>query len=287
MKILVTGIRGQLGYDVMKILKSRNIEALGVSSADMDITDRASVNRVMDGFGPDAVIHCAAWTAVDAAEDEEAACRSVNVDGTENIALACRRTGASMMYFSTDYVFGGEGTRPWKPGDETAPQSVYGRSKLDGENKVREILPDRHFIIRLQWVYGINGKNFVRTMLRLSETHDRLTVVADQVGGPSYTPDIARLACDMILTDRYGTYHAANTGYCSWYDFSKAIFEEAGRRVEVVPVTSDQYPAKAKRPHNSRLDTSALTENGFRQLPPWRDALHRFIEELKANGELK
>ncbi len=284
MKILVTGIRGQLGWDVMKVLKARNIEAVGVNSGDMDIRDRAKVDEVFDREKPDAIIHCGAWTAVDAAEDEVEACRAVNVTGTENIALACKRTGAVMMYFSTDYVFNGEGERPWKTDDPTGPQGVYGQSKLDGENKVREILSDRHFIIRLQWVYGINGKNFVKTMLRLAETHDRLTVVCDQIGGPSYTPDIAKLACDMIVTDRYGTYHAANTGYCSWYEFAKAIFAEAGKQIEVAPVTSDQYPAKAKRPHNSRLDTSKLTENGFEQLPPWQDALHRFIAELNAQN---
>lgn len=282
MKILVTGIRGQLGHDVVDELKARNIEAVGVNSDDMDITDRTSVDSVIDSIHPDAVIHCAAWTAVDAAEDEIEACRAVNVNGSEYIAEACRRTGAVMMYFSTDYVFDGEGTRPWKPDDRTAPIGVYGQSKLDGENAVRRILPDRHFIIRLQWVYGINGKNFVKTMLKLAETHDRLTVVSDQIGGPSYTRDIAVLACDMIQTDKYGTYHAANTGYCSWYEFAEAIFAEAGKNVAVLPVSSDEYPAKAKRPHNSRLDTSKLTENGFKQLPPWQDALHRFIAELNA-----
>lgn len=282
MKILVTGIRGQLGHDVVDELKARNIEAVGVNSDDMDITDRTSVDSVIDSIHPDAVIHCAAWTAVDAAEDEIEACRAVNVNGSEYIAEACRRTGAVMMYFSTDYVFDGEGTRPWKPDDRTAPVGVYGQSKLDGENAVRRILPDRHFIIRLQWVYGINGKNFVKTMLKLAETHDRLTVVSDQIGGPSYTRDIAVLACDMIQTDKYGTYHAANTGYCSWYEFAEAIFAEAGKNVAVLPVSSDEYPAKAKRPHNSRLDTSKLTENGFKQLPPWQDALHRFIAELNA-----
>ena len=285
MKILVTGIRGQLGYDVMKVLKARNIEAAGVNSDEMDITDQACVDRVFEREMPDAVIHCAAWTAVDAAEDEIEACRAVNVDGTEHIAKACSRIGAVMMYFSTDYVFNGEGETPWKPEDPTGPASVYGQSKLDGENAVRRILPEKHFIVRLQWVYGINGKNFVKTMLRLSETHDRLTVVCDQIGGPSYAPDIAELACDMIVTDKYGTYHAANTGYCSWYEFAKAIFAEAGRQIEVAPVSSDQYPAKAKRPHNSRLDTSKLSENGFRQLPPWQDALHRFILELNAQAQ--
>ncbi len=281
MKILVTGIRGQLGHDVVLELQKRNIEAVGVNSDDMNITDKESVDRCIDSIHPDAVIHCAAWTAVDAAEDEQEACNAVNVSGTEYIAEACRRNNAVMMYFSTDYVFDGEGTTPWKPEDKTAPIGAYGSSKCLGEEAVRHILPDRHFIIRLQWVYGINGKNFVKTMLRLSETHDRLTVVSDQVGGPSYTKDIARVACDMIATDKYGTYHVANTGYCSWYEFARAIFEEAGRQVEVVPVSSEEYPAKAKRPHNSRLDTSKLKANGFEELPPWQDALHRFIQELR------
>ena len=280
MKILVTGVRGQLGHDVLEELEKRHIEAVGVTSDEMDIRDRESVDKVIDSIHPNAVIHCAAWTAVDAAEDETSACDAVNVFGTEYIAEACRRNNAVMMYFSTDYVFDGEGTKPWKPEDKTAPIGAYGRSKCLGEEAVRRILPDQHFIIRLQWVYGINGKNFVKTMLRLAETHDTLTVVSDQVGGPSYTGDIARLACDMIVTDRYGTYHAANTGYCSWYEFAKAIFKEAGRDVKVVSVSSDAYPAKAKRPHNSRLDTSKLSKEGFKELPPWQDALHRFIAEL-------
>ena len=285
MKILVTGIRGQLGFDVMKVLKKRGIEGVGVNSSDMDITSAEAVNLVFDRERPDAVIHCAAWTAVDAAEDQTEEARAVNVSGTENIAKACACIGAKLMYFSTDYVFDGEGTEPWKPEDKTDPVSVYGQSKLDGEQAVRRYVPDRHFIIRLQWVYGINGKNFVKTMLKLAETHDRLTVVNDQIGGPSYTPDIAELAVDMIVTEEYGTYHAANTGYCSWYDFARAIFAEAGVCIHVDPVCSDAYPAKAKRPHNSRLDTSKLTAHGFKQLPPWQDALHRFIAELKENNK--
>lgn len=286
MKILVTGIRGQLGFDVMKVLKRRGIEAIGVNSDDMDITDPDRVRDVISSLRPDAVIHCAAWTAVDAAEDNMEAARKVNVDGTKNIARACADAGAKLMYFSTDYVFGGEGERPWRPEDKTGPVSVYGASKLDGENEVRRILPDRYFIIRLQWVYGINGKNFVKTMLNLAKTHDRLTVVDDQIGGPSYTPDIAELAADMIVTEKYGTYHAANTGYCSWYDFAREIFKEAGIDIVVEPVSSENYPAKAKRPHNSRLDTSKLTEQGFKQLPPWQDALKRFMKELKDAGQL-
>lgn len=295
MKILVTGIRGQLGHDVMDALSVRGIEAVGVNSSDMDVTDEAKVREVICTIHPDAVIHCGAWTAVDAAEDHIEEARAVNGTGTAYVASACARIGAKLMYFSTDYVFDGEGETPWKPEDPTGPQGIYGQTKLEGEEAVRRILSDRHFICRLQWVYGINGKNFVKTMLRLAEDHDRLTVVCDQIGGPSYTRDIAELAAEMIQTDKYGTYHVANTGYCSWYEFACEIFKEAGytvmgeksadldadfgsgKKITVLPVTSDQYPAKAKRPHNSRLDTSKLSEAGFSQLPSWQDALHRFI----------
>ena len=295
MKILVTGIRGQLGHDVMDALAVRGIEAVGVNSSDMDVTDEARVREVISDVHPDAVIHCGAWTAVDAAEDHIEEARAVNGTGTAHVASACARIGAKLMYFSTDYVFDGEGETPWKPEDPTGPQGIYGQTKLEGEEAVRRILSDRHFICRLQWVYGINGKNFVKTMLRLAEDHDRLTVVCDQIGGPSYTRDIAELAAEMILTDKYGTYHVANTGYCSWYEFACEIFKEAGyavmgekntdsdvdfgsrKKITVLPVTSEQYPAKAKRPHNSRLDTTKLSEAGFSQLPSWQDALHRFI----------
>ncbi len=295
MKILVTGIRGQLGHDVMDALKARGIEAVGVNSSDMDVTDETKVREVIESVHPDAVIHCGAWTAVDAAEDHIEEARAVNGTGTAHVAAMCAEIGAKLMYFSTDYVFDGEGETPWKPEDPTGPRGIYGQTKLEGEEAVRRILPDRHFICRLQWVYGINGKNFVKTMLRLAEDHDRLTVVCDQIGGPSYTRDIAELAAEMIQTDKYGTYHVANTGYCSWYEFACEIFKEAGytvmgekskdsdmdfgheKKITVLPVTSDQYPAKAKRPHNSRLDTSKLSEAGFSQLPSWQDALHRFI----------
>lgn len=284
MKVLVTGIRGQLGHDVMKELNKRGIGCVGVDLAEMDITDRASVDAVLDSERPDAVIHCAAWTAVDAAEDHEAEVRKVNVDGTKYLAEAAARLGEKIMYFSTDYVFNGEGETPWKPYDETGPMSVYGSSKLDGERALKAAL-DRYFIVRLQWVYGINGKNFVKTMLRLAKTRDTLTVVNDQVGAPTYTVDIAKLAVDMILTDKYGTYHAANTGYCSWYEFAQAIFKEAGMDIHVIPVSSDEYPAKARRPHNSRLDTSCLTDSGFDLLPPWEDALKRYMSELRESDE--
>ena len=229
---------------------------------------------------PTAMIHCAAWTAVDSAEDQEEACRAVNALGTENIARVCGELDIPMMYFSTDYVFNGQGERPWEPDDEAEPLGAYGRTKYEGELALRRYVPEKFFIIRIQWVYGINGRNFVKTMLKLSETHKELRVVDDQIGGPSYTPDIAKLAVDMILTDRYGIYHAANKGYCSWYDFAVKIFELAGRDVRVIPVSTEEYGAKAPRPHNSRMDTSKLIKNGFSDLPDWEDALRRYLKEL-------
>ncbi|MDO4266428.1 MAG: dTDP-4-dehydrorhamnose reductase, partial [Eubacteriales bacterium] len=258
MKILVTGVKGQLGHDIMLELAERGMEGFGVDIEEMDITKPEDVARVISGAAPDAVIHCAAWTAVDAAEDNEDKCRLVNAFGTENIARVCAERGIPMMYFSTDYVFNGEGTRPWEPEDPAEPLNIYGQTKYEGEEAVRKFVPKQHFILRIQWVYGLNGKNFVKTMLRLSEDHDRLTVVDDQVGSPTYTPDIARLAVDMIRSDKFGTYHVANAGLCSWYEFAKEIFADAGRKVEVAPVSSVAYAAKAKRPHNSRMDVSKV-----------------------------
>ena len=280
MKIFVTGVRGQLGHDIMLELEKRGIGATGVDKEEMDITDAEAVDKLISAEAPDAVIHCAAWTAVDAAEDAEDACRAVNALGTENIAKVCGKLGIPMMYFSTDYVFNGTGAKPWKPEDEADPLGAYGRTKYEGEQAVRKYVPKKHFILRLQWVYGINGKNFVKTMLRLSEDHKSLRVVDDQIGGPSYTPDIARLSVDMILTDRYGTYHVANRGYCSWAEFARKIFELSGKDVEVIPVSTEEYGAKAPRPRNSRLDTSKLSESGFEELPMWEDALRRYLREL-------
>lgn len=279
MKILVTGVKGQLGHDVVEELEKRGIEAVGVDIGEMDITDGASVDRVIKEASPDAVIHCAAYTAVDAAEENEALCRRVNADGPRNIAGVCKELDIKMIQISTDYVFGGEGTHFWKPEDACAPQSVYGRTKYEGELAVREIL-DKYFIVRIAWVFGINGKNFVRTMLNLGKTHDTVRVVNDQFGSPTYTRDLARLLADMVQTDRYGVYHATNEGTCSWYEFACAIFEEAGARVHVVPVTTAEYGAKAKRPANSRMDNGKLEENGFEKLPPWRDALQRYVAQL-------
>lgn len=284
MRVLVTGSRGQLGFDVMQELSSRGHEAIGCDLPELDITDGAAVMRLMKEVRPDAVIHCAAWTAVDAAEDEENREKvfAVNAEGTRNVAKAAAETGAKLLYLSTDYVFDGQGTTPWKA-DEThfAPLNVYGKSKLMGERAVRE-LAARHFIVRIAWVFGLHGKNFVRTMLSLSKSHPSLRVVNDQVGTPTYTPDLSRLLVDMIETDKYGTYHATNEGgYISWYDFACAIFEEAGVKVDVTPVTTEEYGlSKAARPFNSRLDKSKLVGNGFSPLPDWRDALHRYIKEL-------
>lgn len=280
MKILVTGVKGQLGYDVVKELTKRGLEAVGVDIEEMDITDAESVNRVISQATPDAVIHCAAYTAVDAAEENEAVCRRVNADGTRNIAAVCRKLDIKMLYISTDYVFDGEGERPWEPADERSPKSVYGQTKYEGELAVQELL-DKYFIIRIAWVFGINGKNFVKTMLQLSENHDTLRVVNDQFGSPTYTYDLARLLVDMVLTEKYGIYHATNEGFCSWYDFASAIFEEAGIDMKVLPVSTEEYGAKANRPANSRMSKEKLTEAGFERLPDWRDALKRYIRELK------
>lgn len=280
MKVLVTGVKGQLGYDVVNELEKRGIEAVGVDIEEMDITDAASVSNVIHRETPDAVIHCAAYTAVDAAEENEALCRRVNADGTRNIAQVCKELDCKMIYISTDYVFGGQGERPWEPEDDRDPQSVYGQTKYEGELAVQELL-DKYFIVRIAWVFGVNGKNFVKTMLKLSENHDTITVVNDQFGSPTYTYDLARLLVDMVLTEKYGVYHATNEGICSWYDFACAIFEEAGIDMTVKPVSTAEYGAKASRPANSRMSKEKLTENGFERLPTWQDALKRYLEVLK------
>ena len=226
------------------------------------------------------MIHCAAWTAVDAAEDNEAQCRRVNAEGTANIAEVCRDLKLPMMYFSTDYVFNGEGERPWEPEDPAEPLNIYGQTKYEGEQAVRSLVPDRHFILRIQWVYGLNGKNFVKTMLKLSEDHDRLTVVNDQVGSPTYTPDIARLAVDMIQTDRYGTYHVANQGLCSWYEFATEILRPGGWTGRLTPVRTEELGLRARRPLNSRLDKGSLDKAGFQRLPEWQDGLKRCFRKI-------
>ncbi len=288
MKVLVTGVKGQLGYDVMRELAKRGIEGIGVDIDEMDITDFESVDRVITDANPDAVIHCAAWTAVDAAEDEDKKekVRLVNVEGPRNIAKVCKKLDIKMIQISTDYVFDGQGERPWEPDDPTGPVSVYGLTKRDGEEAVKELL-DKFFIVRIAWVFGINGKNFVKTMLNVAKTHDTLTVVNDQWGSPTYTYDLARLLVDMIQTDKYGIYHATNEGFTNWYEFAVAIFKEAGVNVTVKPVTTAEYGiSKAARPFNSRMSKDKLDACGFKRLPAWEDALKRYIQELKENNQL-
>ena len=283
MKVLVTGAAGQLGHDVVIELEKRGHTAIGVDVMDMDITDAAACARVIAESAPDAVIHCAAWTAVDAAEDSEEACRRINALGTRNIAEVCKALDVRMMYISTDYVFSGEGETPWQPDcREYAPISVYGKTKLEGELAVSQLL-EKFFIVRIAWVFGVNGKNFIRTMLSLGQKYDALRVVCDQIGTPTYTLDLARLLVDMIETDKYGYYHATNEGgYISWADFAAEIFRQAGMKTAVTPVTTEEYGlSKAARPKNSRLDKSKLAENGFEPLPPWQDALARYLKEME------
>ncbi|HIS36043.1 TPA: dTDP-4-dehydrorhamnose reductase [Candidatus Scatousia excrementigallinarum] len=284
MKVLVTGVKGQLGFDVVNELIKRGQEAIGVDIAEMDITDKNSVDTVISRVQPEAVIHCAAWTAVDAAEDEEniPKVRAVNATGTQYIADACKKIDAKMMYISTDYVFDGQGTQPWQPDcKDYKPLNVYGQTKLEGELAVVNTL-NNYFIVRIAWVFGVNGKNFIKTMLNVGKTHDTVRVVNDQIGTPTYTYDLARLLVDMIETDRYGYYHDTNEGgYISWCDFTKEIYRQAGYTTKVIPVSTQEYGlSKAARPFNSRLDKSKLVENGFKPLPTWQDALARYLKEI-------
>lgn len=278
MKILVTGANGQLGYDIIREAEKHNIEAIGVDIKEMDITDKQQVQKVITR-DYDAVVHCAAWTAVDKAEDCIEQCRKVNTVGTENIAGVCRQYDIPMMYFSTDYVFDGNGEKPWNEYDKRDPLNVYGQTKYEGELIVEKL--KKHFIIRISWVFGVNGNNFVKTMLRLGKERKELTVVDDQIGSPTYTYDLAKLCIEMIQTDKYGTYHATNEGLCSWYEFACEIFKQAGYKdIKVIPVHTEQYPTKAKRPKNSRMKKTELDKNGFKRLPEWKDALSRYIKEI-------
>lgn len=279
MRILVTGASGQLGYDVERELERRGIEHLGTSSRELDITDREAVERLMAAYRPDAAIHCAAYTKVDLAEDEPERCWAVNADGTRNMAAACRKTGAKLLYISTDYVFPGTGERSYETGDPTGPVNTYGRSKLAGELAVQSLL-EKYFIVRISWVFGKNGNNFVKTMLRLAETKAELSVVCDQIGSPTYTADLAPLLCDMVQTERYGVYHATNEGMCAWSEFAEAIFELAGRQVVVHPIPTSAYPTRAARPLNSRMSKECLHSNGFQELPEWKNALARYLKEI-------
>ena len=308
MKVFVTGVAGQLGHDVMNELAKRGIEGVGTDMApvyagiqdgsavttmpyvSLDITDADAVEKTIEEIHPDAIVHCAAWTAVDMAEDDDkvAKVRAVNVGGTQNIANAAKKIDAKMLYLATDYVFNGQGTTPWDPDcKDYQPLNVYGQTKLDGELAVANTLT-KYFIVRIAWVFGLNGKNFIKTMLNVGKTHDTVRVVDDQIGTPTYTYDLARLLVDMIESEKYGYYHATNEGgYISWYDFTVEIYRQAGYTTKVVPVTTAEYGlSKAKRPFNSRLDKSKLVKNGFTPLPTWQDALSRYLVELKKAGFL-
>ena len=284
MKLLVTGYKGQLGYDVVNEAHSRGIEAVGVDIDEMDITNAQQVNDVIQAGDYDAVVHCAAWTAVDKAEEPELLdkVRAVNATGTQNIVNVCKELDIPVMYFSTDYVFDGQGTTPWNEYDERHPLNVYGQTKYEGELAV-EAYP-KHFIIRIAWVFGKNGNNFIKTMLRLGKERGAVSVVNDQIGNPTYTFDLAKLVVDMIQTDKYGIYHATNSGdFISWYDFACEIFKQAGMNdVKVTPVDSNAFPAKATRPKNSRMNQTELDKNGFNRLPVWQDALSRYLKEIKS-----
>lgn len=281
MRVLVTGAKGQLGTDVVNELTKRGHEAIGVDVQEMDITDAAACHRVITEINPEAVIHCAAYTAVDAAEDNTELCNKINGQGTRNIAEVCRELDIKMMYISTDYVFNGQGETPWQPDDAREPLNAYGKSKYEGELAIEELL-DKYFIVRIAWVFGLNGKNFVTTMLRLGKENGAVGVVDDQIGSPTYTLDLSRLLVDMILTDKYGRYHATNEGLCSWYEFAVEIFRQAGMgAVKVTPLSSDAFKTKAKRPANSRISKEKLSYNGFERLPSWQDALSRYLKVIQ------
>lgn len=305
MKVFVTGVNGQLGHDVMNELNKRGYEGLGSDIAEkysgvadgsavttmpyvsLDITDEEKVKKVIEEYKPDAVVHCAAWTAVDMAEDDDKVekVRAINAEGTKYIAEACKKIDSKMVYISTDYVFNGQGERPWQPDDKNyEPLNVYGQTKLEGELNVSGIL-DKYFIVRIAWVFGLNGKNFIKTMVNVGKSHDEVRVVNDQIGTPTYTLDLSVLLVDMIETDKYGYYHATNDDngeYISWYDFTKEIYRQAGMNTKVIPVSTEEYGlSKAKRPFNSRLDKSKLIENGFKPLPSWKDALGRYLNDAE------
>lgn len=278
--ILVTGVNGQLGFDVVKELKKRNIECLGIDKEDLDITDSKAVDKYISKLKPECVVHCAAYTAVDRAEDEEEICRKVNVYGTENIAKVCKKIDAKIIYISTDYVFDGKGNEPFEIDGHIEPHSVYGKTKYEGELRVQEIL-DKYFIVRISWVFGVNGNNFIKTMIRLGKEKESINVVCDQIGSPTYTADLAPLLCDMAASEKYGVYHATNEGFCSWAEFAEEIMREANLKCKINYIPSSEYIAKAIRPFNSRLSKYSISGNGFKLLPTWQDSLERFLIELK------
>ena len=279
MKVLVTGGNGQLGYDVMKQLNSVGIDYLGTDRESLDITNKEQVKRVIIDYNPDAVIHCAAYTAVDKAEDEKDLCYSVNVEGTKSVVEAAKEINAKVVYISTDYVFDGLGQEPYPEDKVTNPVNYYGYTKEQGERIVREII-DKHFIVRTSWVYGLNGNNFVKTMLKLAETRNEISVVSDQIGAPTYSKDLAEFIVDLVQTNNYGNYHGVNEGYCSWYEFAKTIFEKLDIGIKVSAISTNEYPTKAKRPLNSRLFKGNIDKTGIKRLPHWENALSRFLDEL-------
>lgn len=278
--ILVTGVNGQLGYDVVKELRKRNIECLGIDKDELDITDSNAVNEYIIKLRPECVVHCAAYTAVDRAEDEEEICRKVNVDGTENIAKTCKQIDAKMIYISTDYVFDGKGDEPFEVNGHIEPHSVYGKTKYEGELKVQEIL-DKYFIVRISWVFGVNGNNFIKTMLRLGKEKESINVVCDQIGSPTYTADLASLLCNMVVSEKYGVYHATNEGFCSWAEFAEEIMKKANLKCKINYIPTNEYPTKAARPLNSRLSKKSITNGGFELLPSWENALDRYLIEVR------
>ena len=278
MKVLVTGYHGQLGYDVVKLLEAQGEEVLGATREHFDLTDEAKIKEFIGSFNPDVVVHCAAYTQVDKAEDNKELCYAVNVLGTRYIAEACKEANAKMVYISTDYVFDGNSTKPYETNDKVNPVNYYGETKLQGELEVSKIL-ENHFIIRISWVFGENGNNFVKTMLRLAETRNELNVVGDQYGSPTYTKDLALLIAEMIRTEKYGVYHASNEGTCSWNEFAQAIFESRGLAVKVNSIPTSEYPTRAKRPMSSVMSKGKLEQNGFNRLPDWKDALERYLNQ--------
>ena len=277
--ILVTGVNGQLGYDVVKVLNKRKIECLGIDKEELDITDSEAVNKYITKLKPECVIHCAAYTAVDKAEDDIEMCTKVNVNGTENIAKACKEIDSKMIYISTDYVYDGKGDKPFEVNGNIAPQSVYGKTKYEGEVKVKELLK-KYFIVRISWVFGINGNNFVKTMIRLGKEKESLNVVCDQIGSPTYTADLAPLLCDMAISEKYGIYNATNEGFCSWAEFAEEIMKQAGLKCKINPIPTSEYPSKAVRPFNSRMSKKALINNGFTLMEDWREALKKYFKIL-------
>jgi dTDP-4-dehydrorhamnose reductase len=279
MRILVTGLNGQLGYDVVREGKRHGLEMVGTASKELDITDEQAVTKYVEVLKPDAVIHCAAYTAVDKAEDDQETCWNVNVNGTRYLANAAKKFDAKFIYISTDYVFDGQGENPFRETDNPNPIGYYGKTKYEGEKIVKQLL-DKWFIVRISWVFGINGNNFIKTMLRLSETRNQLNVVNDQYGSPTYTADLSKLLIQLIQSEKYGTYHASNEGFCNWAEFAEEIFKQANKGVEVQGISTEQYPTRAERPKNSRMSKQKLIDTGLEPLPDWHDAVGRYLKEL-------